>query len=136
VFTKTHLYYEPAESGPQFLTFLSTLLFIRPLVVLSTDTAVSKLNGHVLKRLEFDSRKRKFSPAASKFIVSRPVPVLTKRPVQRMWRFFTFEGRSGAEVMSDVLHLCVFMPSRRGPCAHRLLYLFSAPLSDLPTKIL
>lgn len=111
MFTKTLRCYEPAESGPQFLTRLSTVLFILALVMLSADSAVSKMNGHMLKRMEFDSRKGKNFPAASKFIVSRSVPMPTKPPVQRMWRFFTFGGRSGAEVMSGVLHLCVFMPS-------------------------
>ena len=96
VFTKTHCYYEPAESGPHFLSRLSTILLIVALFMLSADTAVSKMNGNVLK--SFDSRKGKYFPAVSKFIVSRPVPVPTKPPVQRMWRFFTFGGRSGAEV--------------------------------------
>lgn len=38
--------------------------------------------------------------------------------------------------MSGILHLCVLKPSWSGSCAHSLLSLLSAPVSDLPTKIL
>ena len=64
VFTKIHHYYEPAESVPQFSTRLSTILFILALFMLSANKDVSKMNCHVLKRLEFDPRKGKYFPAS------------------------------------------------------------------------
>jgi hypothetical protein len=140
---KTHRYYEPAESGPHFLSRLSTYPFILALFMLSADTAVSKMSGHMLKRLEFDSRKGQYFPAASKFTVSRPVPVPTKPIVQRIYRFFTFGGRSGAEVklvfsicaclcLHDVVHVHTgYYPSSLHPD-----FPIGSFVSDLPTKIL
>ena len=55
--TVVEFYYEPAESVPHFLSPLSSILFILALYMSSAETAVSKIIGHVFKRLEFDSRK-------------------------------------------------------------------------------